>query len=253
MQKISTLIIDDEFHARENLKLLLTEFCPQINIVGEADGIQSALKQINSKKPHLLFLDIRMPSGAEGFELLDLIPDKSIRVIFITAFKEYAIKAFKANAIDYLLKPVDIQELKNAVAKIKLTDFTNEQNNQYINQLKSLTSSLGILNDKISISNKKGIKVIYQKDIIRLEADGNCTILFFSDNTSYFDTRTLKKYEQILNKNNFYRVHKSHIINLNYVQEYSRELRPIIAMKNGVKIPVSRLKVKALTAILKSL
>ncbi len=253
MQKINTLIVDDEFHARENLKLLINEFCPQINLVGEADGVKSALIEINNKNPQLLFLDIRMPSGAEGFELLDQLPDKSIRVIFITAFKEYAIKAFKANAIDYLLKPVDIEELKNAVSKINLKDYTTEQNNQYINQLKNLTSSLGILNDKISISNKKGIKVIYQKDIIRLEAEGNCTILFYSDNTSYFDTRTLKTYEKLLNENMFFRVHKSHIVNLNCILEYSREFRPIITMKSGVKIPVSRLKVKTLTTLLKAL
>jgi two-component system LytT family response regulator len=253
MKKINAVIIDDEFHARENLKILVTEFCPQINIVGEADGVENGLKEIESKKPQLLFLDIRMPSGAEGFELLDLIPDKKIRIIFITAFKEYAIKAFKANAIDYLLKPVDIEELKQAVSKIELNKYTEQENNSYIDQLKALTSTIGIPKDKLSISNRKGIKIVNQQDIVRLEADGNCTILFYNDGTKYLDTRTLKVYESLLNKNLFFRVHKSHIVNLNFVKEYNRELRPVVTMIKNVKIPVSRLKVRALISKLKSL
>ena len=253
MANITALIIDDEFHARENLKILINEYCPQVNIIGEADGVESGLQEIKHKNPQLLFLDIRMPSGAEGFELLDLIPNKEIRVIFITAFKDYAIKAFKANAIDYLLKPVDVQELKDAVAKIETSSYSSAENSAYINQLKELTSSLGIANDKISIANRKGIKIINQNDIAHLEADGNCTLISYTNGTAYLDTRTLKVYETLLNKTFFFRVHKSFIINLNYVLEYSRELRPLVTMKDKTKIPVSRLKVKQLTARLKSL
>lgn len=253
MKKIDSVIVDDEFHARENLKLLIAEYCPTINIVGEADGVENGLKEIESKNPQLLFLDIRMPSGTEGFELLDLLPNKKIRIIFITAFKDYAIKAFKANAIDYLLKPVDIDELKHAISKIELNKFTEQENNNYLEQLNALTSNIGTPKNKLSIANRKGIKIVNQKDIVRLEADGNCTILFYTDGTNYLDTRTLKTYENLLNESFFFRVHKSHIVNLNFVKEYSRELRPLITMTTNINIPVSRLKVRALTNRLKSL
>jgi len=252
-KKIRAVIIDDELFARENLKLLITEHCTNIEIVGEGDGLESALKVITACSPDLVFLDIRMPSGAEGFELLDMIPNKTFKVIFITAFKDYAIKAFKSNAIDYLLKPVDIDELQEAVNK--LANFNNTSNidfENYLERLKTLTKEMVIKKEKIAISHQKGIKIVYQKDIIRLNAEGNCTMLYFINGNHFLDTRTLKVYENLLDHNLFYRIHKSHIINLNYITDYINENGSVVKLKNGDEIPISRSKISEFTSLLKS-
>ena len=253
MKKIRAVIIDDEFFARENLKLLINEHCPLINIVGEGDDLESAFKIITESKPDLVFLDIRMPSGAEGFELLDMIPNKSFKVIFITAFKDYAIKAFKANAIDYLLKPVDIEELKVAVSKTSIEENSSDFNlDNYIKRLQNLTKDMGVKKEKIAISHKKGIKIVYQKDILRLNAEGNCTMLYFINGDHFLDTRTLKVYENLLDNDLFYRIHKSHIINLNYITDYLNENGSVVKLKNGDEVPVSRSKISEFTSLLKS-
>ncbi len=254
MGKIRAVVVDDEFYARENLKLLIIDHCPEIEVVGEAHNLDSALNVINSTQPDLIFLDIRMPSGAEGFELLDLLPNKTFKVIFITAFKDYAIKAFKTNAIDYLLKPVDIDELKKAISKIE-PNVTNTklELESYIARLQKLTESLGVKKEKIAISHQKGIKIIYQKDIIRLKAEGNCTMIYFIDGKHFLDTRTLKIYEHILDKEIFYRIHKSHIINFNFITDYMNENGSIVKLKNGDEVPISRSKIYDFTKLLKSI
>jgi len=253
MKKIRAVIIDDELFARENLKLLVNEHCPIIEVVGEGDDLESAFKVITEKEPDLVFLDIRMPSGAEGFELLDMIPNKSFKVIFITAFKDYAIKAFKANAIDYLLKPVDIDELKEAVTKSSLNmSAPNIDFESYLQRLQNLTKEMGVKKEKIAISHQKGIKIVYQKNILRLKAEGNCTMLYFINGDHFLDTRTLKIYEELLDIDLFYRIHKSHIINLNYITDYINENGSVVKLKNGEEIPVSRSKISEFTSLLKS-
>ncbi len=253
MKKIRAVIIDDELFARENLKLLVNEHCPIIEVVGEGDDLASAFKVITENSPDLVFLDIRMPSGAEGFELLDMIPKKSFKVIFITAFKDYAIKAFKANAIDYLLKPVDIDELKEAVTKSSLNMNTpNIDFEGYLQRLQNLTKEMGVKKEKIAISHQKGIKIVYQKNILRLKAEGNCTMLYFINGDHFLDTRTLKVYEELLDIDLFYRIHKSHIINLNYITDYINENGSVVKLKNGEEIPVSRSKISDFTSLLKS-
>jgi len=247
-QKIKALVIDDELHARENLKLLIAEFCTDVEVVGEAGGKKEAIEVINKTNPDVIFLDIRMPSGAEGFELLDAIPNKTFQVIFVTAFKDYAIKAFKANAIHYLLKPVDIEELINAVEKIKsnktIIEDSTEQYTDYFKRLEQLTANLSdTKSSKITINHSKGIKIIEDDTIIRLQAEGNCTKLFFADGASYLDTRTLKVYEGLLDPNKFFRVHKSNIINLNYLSDYSNQDGNFAIMNNGDEISISRAKV----------
>ena len=146
LHKIKALVIDDESHARENLKLLITEFCKDLEVVGEACGKIEAIEVIKKTNPDVIFLDIRMPSGAEGFELLDAIPNKTFQVIFVTAFKDYAIKAFNANAIHYLLKPLDIDELISAVEKIKTNKTAIEDSSEkyadYFKRLEQLTANL---------------------------------------------------------------------------------------------------------------
>ena len=256
--KIKALVIDDELHARENLKMLIQEFCDGIEVIGEAGGKDEAITLINKTNPDVIFLDIRMPSGAEGFELLDAIPNKSFQVIFVTAFKDYAIKAFKANAIHYILKPVDIEELITAVNKIKVTKSTLEKSSKqyadYFERLEKLTRNLEDSNStKIKINHLKGTKIIEDNTILRLQAESNCTMLYFTDGTSYLDTRTLKTYEHLLDKNKFFRVHKSHIINLNSLANYSNQDGNFAIMNNGDSISISRSKLNGFKERIKSL
>ena len=218
--KLRTLLVDDEPLARENLRMLIADFCPEIEVVGTAGSVTEAKQKIEELTPEVVFLDIRMPSGAEGFQLLEEVPDKKFLVVFVTAFKDYAIKAFNANAIHYVLKPVDIDDLQTAVKKLLEVHKTVENNPtnfaDYVETLNNLSSTLNGAGEvqRIAIHHSKGFKIVEDTEIIHLEADGNCTHLHFEDGGKYLDTRTLRIYEDILNKGRFFRTHKSHIVNL---------------------------------------
>ncbi len=255
---IRAITIDDEFLARENLKMLLNEFCEGVEIVGEAGNVKEAIAVIEKTSPDVIFLDIRMPSGAEGFELLDAIPEKKFQVVFVTAFKDYAIKAFKANAIHYILKPVDIDDLMSAVEKVKsLKTELEEQPDDfkaYFSKLEKLSDELrNKSSNRITISHTKGIKIVDNDSIVRLNAEGNCTKLHFDNGSSYLDTRTLKIYEGLLQTNNFVRVHKSHIINLDFLSEYSNQDGHFAIMKNGDHVPISRARISDFITLVKQL
>ena len=257
--KPTALIIDDEDLARENLAMLIAEFCPEIEVIGSAENIIDAKKKIEDLQPKIIFLDIRMPSGSEGFDLLDAIPEKKFHVIFVTAFKDYAIKAFNANAIHYVLKPVDIEDLRAAVVKavetIKLADTNPEVYTDYLTTLKNLSQTLkqNKQTNKVTISHSKGIKIIEDDTILYLEADSNCSVLHFSDGTKYLDTRTLGVYEEILNPDKFFRIHKSVIINLNQLSEYITEDGYFAILKSGQRLPVARNRVSDFLAKIKSI
>ena len=177
--KMKALIIDDEELARKNLNMLLTDFCPEVEVIGDAGDIKTAKTKIETLNPDVIFLDIRMPRASEGFELLESIENRDFFVIFVTAFKDYALKAFNANAIHYVLKPIDIDDLKNAVNKVidSKKQFTAEPENfdTYFEAIKNLSTSIDNkgYGNKIAISHTKGIKLVETKDIVYLEASGN--------------------------------------------------------------------------------
>ena len=243
---LTALIVDDEELARENLSMLLEEFCPEIKVVGKASGVDDARKKIEELKPQVVFLDIRMPSGTEGFDLLDSLQEKKFVVVFVTAFKDYAIRAFNANAIHYILKPIDIDDLKAAVEKIVASskEFTAKPDtyNEYISTLKDLSENLtkNKYTSRITIHHAKGIKIFNDDQIAYIEADGNCSRLHFTDHTKYLDTRTLAVYEDLLNPQKFFRVHKSYIINLEHLSEYLSEDGYFALLSTGDKVPISR-------------
>lgn len=232
--------------ARENLSMLLEEFCPQINVVGKSGNITDAREKILSLQPKVVFLDIRMPSATEGFDLLNSIPDKNFLVIFVTAFKDYAIRAFNANAVYYVLKPIDIDELKLAVEKVvQQVNTGQDEFKTYYDSIKELSESIKQqkYSSRITIHHQKGIKIINDNTIVHLEADGNCTLLFFADGTKYLDTRTLAVYEQLLNPQSFFRIHKSYIVNLDFLTEYLHDDGNHVLLKNGTKLAVARNRV----------
>ncbi len=257
MNRLRAIIVDDEEFARKNLAMMLDEFCPQVEVIGEASRKDQAKAIIESSRPDVVFLDIRMPSGAEGFELLEEIEDKNFLVVFVTAFKDYAIRAFNANAVHYLLKPIDIEDLEVAVNKViemKASFSSNPENmTNYFTSLKTLSDTLvrNKPSNRIAISHSKGLKIVEDDDIVHLEASGNCTTIFFKDKTRFLDTRTLKTYEQILNPEKFSRIHKSHIINLNMLSEYLNEDGHFAVMKDGLRLPIARNRVSEFVRMLK--
>lgn len=259
MKKITAIIVDDERLARENLLMLLEEFCPEVEVIGMGQNVEEAKELIATKKPEAVFLDIRMPSGEEGLDLLGEVKDNNFQIVFVTAFKDYAIKAFNVNSIHYILKPIDIDDLKEAVVKLlafkKL--FQQDSNNleTYIESIKNFSENIYYQNEsnKITISHTKGIKIVEDNSILYLEGDGNCTNIHFVDGTSFFDTRTLKVYEDILNVNTFYRIHKKHMINLSHLTDYLQENGTFAILKTGIKLPVARARVTDFVTKIRSL
>ena len=256
MTKISAVIVDDESPARENLKMMLESFCPEVEVIDLAASVEEAYQKISLLKPDVIFLDIRMPSGSEGFDLLDKFEEKEFQVIFVTAFKEYAIEAFKANAINYLLKPIDIEDLQNAVQQLIETKKSwssdtslIEENNE---RLAAISFQLNSPQGKIRVSHMKGIKLFDTKNITFLEAKGNCTEINFADDSRYLDTRTLKVYESLLDQQ-FIRIHKSFILNLSFLSEYISDQGHFAVLKNQKRLPVSKSRLNDFLQNLKSM
>jgi two-component system LytT family response regulator len=244
--KLKAIIVDDEELARKNLHLMLEEYCPDIEVIGEASNKNDAKTLIDSTNPDVVFLDIRMPSGAEGFELLESIEKRNFLVVFVTAFKDYAIKAFNSNAIHYLLKPIDADDLELAVAKIveskKIFAEYPENYSTYFTGIDNVSDQLlrNKMSNKIAISHTKGIKLVDDNTITHLEASGNCTTIYFDDGSRYLDTRTLKVYENMLDPSKFMRIHKSHMINMEKLTEYVNEDGHMAVLKGGKRVPVAR-------------
>jgi two-component system LytT family response regulator len=259
MEKITAIIIDDEYLARENLSMLLTEFCPEIEVVGMGQNVDEARVLISTKKPEAVFLDIRMPSGEEGLELLENVKSNKFQIVFVTAFKDYAIKAFNLNAIHYILKPIDIDDLKEA--KVKLLNYKRlfaqdgTHLDTYLQSIKNLSETIHYQNEsnRITISHSKGIKIVDDISILYLEGDGNCTNIHFSDGTVFLDTRTLKVYEEILNNSRFYRIHKKYIINLTHLVELLQDDGSFAVMNTKHKLPVARARLSEFVKTIKSL
>lgn len=250
---IRAIVIDDELLARENLKLLIQEFCEGIEVVGLAGNITQGAELIKTEKPDVVFLDIRMPSGAEGFDMLDSLEEINFEVVFVTAFKDYAIQAFKANAIDYVLKPVEIEELQKTIERLheRISHETVKHNSKP--QISSAFESIKHQHiDRISIPQRNGLKIIDTKSICHLESKGNYTIIHFEEGEPFLDSRTLKTYQEILPVE-FIRVHNSHIVNGNEITEYTVEDGHSLVLKNGEMVPISRRFLKQVKEYLKTI
>lgn len=258
MSSIRAVIVDDEDLARENLRMILTEHFPEVTVIGTAGGVQEGVDLIRNMQPELVFLDIRMPSGIEGFTLLDAVSDLSFQVVFVTAFHDYAIKAFNANALHYVLKPIDIEDLELGIEKVKERLELFKENpkvaDDYHHLLEGIAADLKARKSpsRITISHAKGFKIVDESEIVSLEAEGNCTMLRFTNNERYLDTRTLKVYEELLNPLHFYRIHKSHLINLAYLKEFITDGGPAVIMSDGSSFPVARKRLADFTARVKS-
>lgn len=256
--KIRAIIVDDEMPARENLRYMLADHCPHIEVVGMADGLESAEALFLKEKPELIFLDIRMPSGSEGFELIERLQGEIFYVVFVTAFKDHAIRAFEKRALHYILKPIDESDLLETVDRLMVRRIQDagapDRLRVYRESLKKLEDEIARQTrpKRIAINHSKGVKIIDPADISSLEGKGNCALIHFRDGSSYLDTRTLKTYEQLLS-DHFFRTHKSHIVNLAEIAEILHGDDQSVVLKNGKTIPVSRERKKSLLETLQKL
>ena len=236
---INTIIIDDEAKGRLALREKLSAYCPQIKVVAEAANGQEALLLIHHHKPQLIFLDIEMPR-MNGFEMLNEIAEKKFHIIFTTAYDQYAIKAIKYAAFDYLLKPIDIEELKTAVSKLD-----NQENNQTKKQVELLNQNMQHPKKqlyKLAISTSEGLMFYDINEIIHLEANSNYTAIYFANKTKIIASKTLKEFEELLPEDIFFRTHHSHLINLNYIKRYIKGDGGQIELQNRNFVDVSRRK-----------
>jgi two-component system, LytTR family, response regulator len=232
---MKTLIIDDIDYVAQSLKQLIEEFCPDVSVLGIANSVEEAKPLIDTLKPDLIFLDIQMPNQS-GFDLLLSFEKIDFSVIFVTAFSEYAIKAVKFGALDYILKPVDIEELKIAIDKARLK--TEEKTKEIENLLHNLKSP-GDKSNTIIIHSEKGFDVIKLEDIIRIEADGNYSRIYTTNGTRFLSSKSLKKFEQYLENEFFVRIHHSHIVNLYQIEKLNLKGESEVILKNGEHLPVS--------------
>jgi len=234
---LRAVIVDDEQDAVNFIESIAKEYCPNIEIVGKAHSAIEGIEVITKEKPDLVFLDVEMPHGS-GFDLLAGFPEKDFDVIFITAFNHYAIKAIKFSAVDYILKPININEFIEAVKRVEATRGEKKHRNMNFSALfENLQSSMP---SKLAIPTSNGMEYLNTKEIIRIEADRSYSWFFMKDEKKHLVSRNLKEYQELLSDRNFFRTHNSHLINLEHVKKYIRHEGGYIEMTDGSTVPISR-------------
>jgi two-component system LytT family response regulator len=246
MKNYRAIIIDDERNIREALALMLKEYCPDIELAGSASSAAEGRELLKTHQVDFIFLDISMPKE-DGFAFLTTIPKEDYGIIFVTAYQEYALRALKASAIDYLLKPVNPIELRDAVSKaIQYHEFRQGKEEEkiiYQESLDNLHDNIRSENKritKITVTEQFGFRVVNVADIMYLEADSNYTIIHLSGLNKIVATRTLGDFEKILSVPEFFRIHKSTIINMNFLKAYSSYQGDFIELSDGTSLSISR-------------
>jgi two-component system LytT family response regulator len=229
------IIVDDESHGSESLCILIREYCPELEIKAVAANVSEAVNCIHHHRPEIVFLDIEMPDGS-GFEVIERTKDLAYHVVFTTAYEQYALKALKINALDYLLKPVSADELMVAVKKLAKKEAPLER---HLEELLDKLSRPG-RKGKISIPSQDGFVLVETGNILRLEADSNYTHVFTTDKKKLTISKTLKELETLLDGDVFFRVHSAHVVNLNTVEKYVKGDGGYLVLIDGSTIPVSR-------------
>lgn len=241
MQKYRAVIIDDEEDSRSNTRSMIQNYCSEIEIVGEAENGPSGKIKIQELKPHVVFLDINMP-GMNGFQMLEGIYDRDFCVIFLTAYSEHGITAVKAGATDYLLKPLMLSELQNAVRKVV----------QYYESKGVPASAKSDDKNLVLINHSKGFTLVDFKDIVWLEASDNYTNLYLNGQKKIIASKTLKEFETILPSTEFFRIHRSALINISFVKEYSNHEGGEVILSDGTHVQVSKARTQEFADFIKT-
>ncbi len=239
---LKAIIVDDERHSRETLKTLLGEFCEDVAIVGSIGSVEEAIVAISTTNPDVVFLDVELQSGT-GFDILTQIKPINFEIIFITAFEQYAIKAVKYSSLDYLLKPIDLDELKEAVEKVKKKKKQEIYNKQLEVLIYNLRKQPKL--HKICLSTSDGLEFIALENIIYCKANGSYTSFFLKNKGSVLVSKHLKEYENLLADLHFMRVHNSFLINLKEVEKYMKSEGGYILMSNRDTVSISKSKKEA--------
>jgi two-component system LytT family response regulator len=242
MQKYTAVIIDDEEDSRSNTRSMLQNYCSEIEVVGEAASGPEGKLKIQELKPHVVFLDINMP-GMNGFQMLEGIYNRDFCVVFLTAYSEHGITAVKAGATDYLLKPLMLSELQGAIRKV----VQHYEAKPAVTTGKTETDKNIVL-----ISHSKGFTLVDFKDIVWLEASDNYTNLFLNGQKKIVASKTLKEFEAILPTNDFFRIHRSALINVNYVKEYSNNEGGEVILSDGTHVQVSKARIQEFSEFIKT-
>ena len=234
---IPCYIVDDELHNIENLSFLLQTHCPEIAVVGTASNVETALKGIQASKPALLFLDIKLHKET-GFDLLQQLSNTEIEVVFVTAYDQFGIQAIKYAALDYLLKPINSDELAMAVKRAIEKIGTKKKNEQLRFLLEEINTQQP---RRIALPHQQEIRYVDITSIIRCEASNNYTYIYLDSNEKILVAKTLKEYITLLPSNEFIRPHQSHLVNRNYIKSWIQDDGPKLLLLDKTKIPVSRL------------
>ncbi len=238
---IKAVIVEDEKHSRELLEELVKEYCEGVTVAGSAGSVAEALAMIEEIKPGLVFLDIELPDG-DGFQILEKLDQPKFDLIFTTAYDQYAMRAFKFSATDYLLKPVDIEELQNAVQRVVEKQKEGDGGGGQAEQLQALLRNIrqvGTPFKRIVLPTTNGFTVVNPEDIIRCESDRNYTFIFLKDGRRILVSRTIKEYDEMLADFNFFRIHQSHLINLLFLKNYTRGRGGYVELTDGTVLDVS--------------
>ncbi len=249
--QLKAVIIDDEQHSLETTDILVRKYCPGVLVTGLADSPEKGIALIDALKPGLVFLDIAMP-GMSGFEMLQYVHYRDFEIIFTTAFDAYAIKAFKVNAIDYLLKPIDPEELIRAVDKARTKQGDSIRMNR-IDEIIQGAGLAGLRKNRAALHVDGRIAILEHDSIIYCESDGNYTNIFLTNQKRIMVSRTLKEVERSLPGPVFLRIHHSYLVNINHVREYLRGEGGEVVLSNGEHLRVSRNKKEQLLEVLSRL
>jgi two-component system LytT family response regulator len=246
--QLNAIIVDDEEYSRKSLFFLIDSYCPNVKVRGIAKSVKEARQMLKSNQIDLVFLDIAMPYE-DGFSLLPDLQKNSGSVIFTTAFNQYALRAIKASAVDYLLKPIDIEELKESIVKTiflkELIENKNLNDNQYLIQYRNLEENLNEFKKitKLNLPHLNGFNIVNIINIIYIEADSNYSIFHLENQNRIVVSKHLKEYEEILFDTEFIRIHKSKIINLKHLKNYSNKNCLTVIMSDDSQHTVARRKV----------
>lgn len=246
--RIKSILVDDEKHGRENLVGILKQHCSEVEIVGEANSVENAILLIKKHKPELIFLDIEMPK-ANGFQLLEHFKEINFEVIFVTAYDNYAIKAIRFSAADYILKPINYHDLKAAVEKV-VQRIQQKEENQRIKELHHNIQQPE--NPRIGLPTGDRIEFVSVKEIIHCKGEGNYTHIYMEGKKPLLVAKTLVEFEELLKEYSFVRTHKSHLVNLKHVSAYLKIDGGILQLSSGENVAISRRRKEVVLKMLKT-
>jgi len=240
------IIVDDEPDARAFVRNMLMRNCPDVVLAGEAGGVEDGVALLRQMQPDLLLLDVEMEDGT-GFDLLDRVSLPNFNVVFTTAHDDFALRAFRYNAMDYLLKPVDTAELVAAVRKAQQYSYLPQVKEQIAELLRTKGSENP---ERIILRTSQGLVFVRLSDMVRIESFGNYSFVYLSSGERHLDARNLKEYEEILPQREFFRTHQSHIVNPTFIYKLTKGEGGVVVMKDGAEVPVSRRRRDALERML---